>query len=370
VAVALRGNLSDFGIGEVFQLIGQQRKTGVLEVDGAVGERIHVSFVEGCVVRAAIVGPHEDAALGDMLVRCGLLSAEQLVALERQVESQEDSFRRLAIQDCALAARDVDGIEDLVTRETLFRLLRWSTGSFHFSAQKVRTRQPDMRGWPAEQILMDGLRMVDEWRTFDPDAIREDAVFRRAGPFDGYRDGVRGESPRQLADAQRLYDLVDGQAPVRRAIDQSRLGSFEGARLLTALRRAGVIEPVAAAELPKTPRSAAGPGPAARSWLRAPLAALPFAALALVAFLAQRPPPSPAAGLQPDPLAAARARSTALRLRNAVEAFRFAEGRWPGQLEELGARGWTPSPAMAGDPASPYPLEVSGAGLGVLAPEY
>jgi len=32
VSVALHGNLRDFGIGEVFQLIGQQQKTGVLEV--------------------------------------------------------------------------------------------------------------------------------------------------------------------------------------------------------------------------------------------------------------------------------------------------------------------------------------------------
>ncbi len=31
MAVALRGNLQDFGIAEVFQLIGQQRKTGMLK---------------------------------------------------------------------------------------------------------------------------------------------------------------------------------------------------------------------------------------------------------------------------------------------------------------------------------------------------
>jgi len=368
VAVALRGNLSDFGIGEVFQLIGQQRKTGILEVDGSAGERIHVAFLEGCVVRAAIVGPHEDAALGDMLVRSGLLSAEQLVAIERLVESEDDSFRRLAIQEGGLAARDVDGIEDLVARETLFRLLRWGNGSFHFTAQKVRTRHPDVRGWPAEQILMDGLRMVDEWRTFDSDAVRDEGVFARSGSFDAYRDAVRGESPRQLADAQRLFDLVDGRTPVRRVVDQSRLGSFEGARLLSALRRAGAIEPLAAAELPKASRPAAGAAPAPRLWLRAPAALLPFVALALVAWLAQRAPAPRAPDLRADPLAAARAGSQALRLRNAAEAYRFAEGRWPSHLDELGARGWQGVP-MAGESSSPYPVGISG-GLSVLAPEY
>lgn len=368
MAVALRGNLSDFGIGEVFQLIGQQRKTGILEVDGSAGERIHVAFVEGCVVRAAVVGPHDDAALGDMLVRAGLLSAEQLVALERRVESDEDSFRRLAIHEAGLAARDVDQVEDLVTRETLFDLLRWAQGSFHFSAQKVRTQRPEMRGWPAEQILMDGLRMVDEWRTFDPASVRDDAVFRRSAAFDVYRDSVRGESPRQLADAQRLFDLVDGKTPVRRIVDQTRVGRFEGARILSALRRAGAIEPLAAAELPKASRSAAAAVSRRGALLRAPWVALPFAALALVAWLAQRPAPPAEPGLRADPLVAARAAGRTLRLRHAAEAYRFAEGRWPADLEEL-LGGWDGT-AMAGGDASPYPVRDAGGGLSVLAPEY
>lgn len=371
MSVALRGNLSDFGIGEVFQLIGQQRKTGVLEVDGSTGDRIHVGFVDGSVVSASLVGPHEDAALGDMLVRTGLLTAERLLAIEQRVEAEEDTFRRLAIHQEGLAARDVDQIEDIVTRETLFELLRWTTGSFHFSAQKVRTRTPDTRGTPAEQILMDGLRMIDEWRTFDPEATRADAIFKSAQGFEVYRSSVRGESPRALADAQRLFDVLDGVAPVRRAIDHSRLGSFEGARILTALRRSGAIEPIAAGSAPKAKRveltRAAAPVPAAPLWRRAPAAAIPFVVLVVVAGLAHRGPPAAEPGLLGDPLVAARAASEALRVRNAAEAFRFAEGRWPADLGELEARGLGP---MAGGEASPYLFDVDDGAPAVLAPEY
>jgi hypothetical protein len=370
VAVALRGNLSDFGIGEVFQLIGQQRKTGVLEVDAPDKARIHVAFVEGAVLSASPLGPHEDAALGDMLVRTGFLTAERLLALERRVEAEEESLRRLAIQEEGLAARDVDAADELVTRETLFQLLRWTQGSFHFSAQKVRTPKPDARGTPAEQILMDGLRMVDEWRTFDPDATREDVVFRQSAPFETYRNAVRGESPRQLADAQRLYDLIDGQRPVRRVVDLSRLGTFEGARMLSALRRAGVLEAVAREQLPRAARadaSAATAPPAAR---RLVLAALPFLLLLAAAGLAQRgPAPAPAA-LRPDALAAARASFSALRAQNGAEAFRFERGRWPEGLAELTAAGWNEAPRMAAPGATPYPLSVRGGGLALLAPEY
>ena len=55
MTVALHGNLRDFGIGEVFQLIGQQRKTGVLEVRGQQGE-VELRFDAGGVVSAAPIG--------------------------------------------------------------------------------------------------------------------------------------------------------------------------------------------------------------------------------------------------------------------------------------------------------------------------
>ena len=46
MSVALHGNLRDFGIAEVFQLIGQQRKTGTLVV-GEGGDSVFLTFDEG-----------------------------------------------------------------------------------------------------------------------------------------------------------------------------------------------------------------------------------------------------------------------------------------------------------------------------------
>jgi len=367
VAVALRGNLSDFGIGEVFQLIGQQRKTGLLEVDRA-GRRLHVAFAEGSVVWASPAGEHEDAALGQLLVRAGALSPEQLVGLEPRL-AEGATLRRLAQQEAGVAADELEALEEMLTRDTVFEVLCWSTGSFHFTAQRVPDRGGAARRWPAEQILMDSLRMVDEWRTFDADARREEAVFRRAAPFESYGDAVRGETPEQLAVAARLYELIDGTRHVRRVLDLARVTSFEGARILTGLRRAGAIEPgvPAAAAAAPAPRSAAARAPARA--LRAAAAAVPFAALALVAWLAQRPAAPPGARLVPDPLAAARAAAAATRVRNAAEAFHFLHGRWPRDAAELAGSGLG-ADAMAGAGADPYVTgSAAGGAFAVLAPE-
>ena len=49
--MSLRGTLGDFGIADIFQLIGHQAKTGVLNLkDREVEVRIY--FVEGSVVKA------------------------------------------------------------------------------------------------------------------------------------------------------------------------------------------------------------------------------------------------------------------------------------------------------------------------------
>ena len=49
MSVALRGNVKDFGIAEVFQLIGQQRKTGILELSGQ-DQQVQLVFDCGAVV--------------------------------------------------------------------------------------------------------------------------------------------------------------------------------------------------------------------------------------------------------------------------------------------------------------------------------
>lgn len=366
--VALRGNLSDFGIGEVFQLIGQQRKTGLLEVDQD-GRRLHVAFADGCVVWAAPALDHEDSALAELLVRTGALSPEQLVELEPRL-GEAGALRRLVVQQSLLPEARLDALEELLTRETVFELLRWSSGSFHFTARRKGQHERETRRWPAEQILMDGLRMVDEWRTLDADARRDDSVFRCAAPFDAYRASVRGESAEQLAAAERLYQLVDGQRPVRRLFDLAGLATFEGARLLSALRRAGAVEPTAArpAAPAAPPRAAAVRRPARLAGSLA--AALPFAALALAAWLAQRAPAPTGAELAPDPLAAARAAFAAARLRGAAEAWHFVHGRWPRDLGELEAAGWPVAEPMAAAGGDPYVMRsAAGDALVVLAPE-
>jgi hypothetical protein len=375
MSVALHGNLQDFGIGEVFQLIGQQQKTGTLEVsDGDV--RLRVAFDGGAVVYGDRVGAYEQAALGDMLVRTGLITPQRLVTLERQIAERSAPLGELLREGNELGAAQIDEIAGLVTRETLFELLRWTRGSFHFTAGPVLDGRDTSRCIPAEQLLMDGLRMVDEWRSFDEAAVDPDAVFEPVGRFEEFRRSEPGESPERLAAAERLFLLIDGRLPVRRIVDLSRLGSFEGSRWLTRFRRTGLIERVSPQLVAKKQRRrekldlAHAASPAALLF-----AVLPWLLLAAVVFTAtlqEGPRPLASASLRERAfLHAASTSFETLRLRNLAEAYRYARGDWPAGMTDLrrffhDARRHQP---LAPLDSREYHVALRGDGFVVLGPE-
>ena len=365
MSIALHGNLRDFGISEVFQLIGQQRKTGVLQVRGSEGE-VELRFDEGGVVSAAPVGAYEDEALGDMAVRCGALPPEKHAEAERARSSAGDGLRRHLLE-VGLTLPALHEVEDLLTRETLFALLRWQDGSFRFSAQPITHDRPRDSLIAAEQVLMDGLRMVDEWRALVPELPPETLVFRRRGSIEDYRRSPAGRAAPWPEEAEQLFLFIDGRSSVRRVIDLSRLGTFQGMRILVELQRAGWIEPVRD-EAASTAGERYARGRLAQTALRAAPYVL-LAGLALFALAGGRGARVPGAPLPHDPLAAARASHASARVRHLALAAGLARNAAPRSLAELPAWPAGAGAALTAEAAGAYYLAHRDGVALVLAPE-
>lgn len=370
MSMALHGNLRDFGIGEVFQLIGQQRKTGFLEVNGEEA-RIRIAFEEGAVVWGERAGAYPGAGLGEMLVRTGSLTTKRLLQVEQAIETGEVGMSEFLLDAGDLRPDQLEDTLDLVTRDTVFELLRWTGGSFHFEALPLdHTRDPS-RMMPAEQILMDGLRMVDEWTTLDSVAVDGESVFERSGHFDSYRTGAPDAAPEVLARAERLFLLIDGRQNTRRVVDLSRLGTFEGTRILSNLCRAGLIAPVAADTIAGRHRRRSLAELGLASPLGGILAVLPLVLLAAVVGalwvegLAPIPGPTPAGLTAPQTAQPFELR----RFRHAVEAYRFARGTWPRSLGDLSQLQGDLPGDMAAEGGHEYYYAHRGETFLVLAPE-
>ena len=77
--MALQGTIKDFGLPDIFQLIGLQRKTGILTlVNDKDKESVTVTFENGMVVMSDSSQRRLEDRLGNVLVKQGKLSRERL----------------------------------------------------------------------------------------------------------------------------------------------------------------------------------------------------------------------------------------------------------------------------------------------------
>jgi len=375
MGIGLSGSLEDFGIADVFQLIGQQRKTGVLELVSA-NRRVQLRFDDGAVVTAApAVGRATDTdPLGDMLVRCGALTRDQAEQAQNECRAAAQTLETMVVDRGWVSEDEIRGVEELLTRNTIFEVLRWESGSFDFRAQDVEHSRDPGTLLAAEQILMDGLRMVDEWRAFGHLIPSDANVYQRVGRFETYAEDLRDSTPEKLERAQRLFSMIDGRLSVRRVVDLSRLGNFDGTRILADFREAGLIKPMnpeGVRQLQRHSRAQRGRG-ANIGRLRVALATLlPLILLATLAvWSGGAPTPMEPGRIEMRSFERLQEAYATRRVRKALDAYRFVEGGWPPDLQELAIRGFVSEGALTPPLSRPYYSARRAEGVVVLAPEH
>lgn len=244
--MALQGTLSDFGIADIFQLIGQQQKTGSL-VLRKKESTIFIHFREGAIVSADVENRDQSERLGNMMVRSGLLMEEHLrVALEDQKKTLQ-KLGHILLEKKYIQKRDLDEFIYLQTKETLFKLFRWNSGTYEFIPKDIENASEFFQPISAEHILMDGFRIVDEWPAIRKKIGSLETVFERnlEKPLSGlpnesesmdrafdksfaqFEESVPSDPSGLSPEVMKVYDLIDGVRDVNDLIWLSRLGEFE-----------------------------------------------------------------------------------------------------------------------------------------------
>lgn len=373
MAVALRGNLQDFGIAEVFQLIGQQRKTGLLKVSND-GREVSLSFDAGAVVWATPTAKNENAVLGQRLIRCGYLTSTALSSLHAEAKSSGRPLRALMADAGGISEEDLEAIESLLTRDSIFDVLRWSDGSFDFLSQAISHNRPPEKLLGAEQILMDGLRMVDEWQTFRGSVPPLDSIVEHTGNIEAYRQRTRRESGEHTAQFEKIYQLVDGRLSLQRVIDLSRIGLFDATRIVAEMIEAGLIASLDGQRAKDAERAAVEGSSIGKRVIAALAACVPLLLLGAMVYAtslqgAAQPERLEAFPIVREPLVDAQTLFEKRRIRHAVEAHRFITGDWPADLSELSETQLLSDSEMATQARAAYYYARSEDNVVLLAPE-
>ncbi|MEI7814773.1 MAG: DUF4388 domain-containing protein, partial [Coriobacteriia bacterium] len=236
--MALRGNLNDFSLPDVFQLVTFSQKTGVLRINRENGDEGSVWFRDGDVFFAQ--SNWHASLLGERLVRAHKITNEALArALEIRVLEGPDGRRLGAIltQENYISHAVLESFVQEQIQETIFDLMRWDEGNFDFQAMPEVAEEDIGLSVSIENVIMEGSRRFDEWGRIRKKIPSMDVVFKMAtAPGEG--SFAISLKPIEW----NLLLLVDGTRSVADMARETGRSDFDVSRIVYGLFSAGLIE--------------------------------------------------------------------------------------------------------------------------------
>jgi len=243
--LALQGTLKDFSITEIIQLIGQQLKTGVLKIRRGK-DLVEIHFVDGMIVHIYSNYRGKKDLIGEILVKAERITEEQL---DRVLKIQKDTLKYLGeiLVELQLLTKD-DVLKVISTQiyETIYDLFWWEDGQFNFDLRLVESYKKIPFALSTEQVLLNILRMVDEWSEIEKKIFSPHLVFKKVVRLEERSvSGLPSQSylkEKLTSEQELIYNLVDGVKTVQDIIDRSLLGKFNSSENLVDLFEMGLVE--------------------------------------------------------------------------------------------------------------------------------
>ncbi|MFN8176438.1 MAG: DUF4388 domain-containing protein [bacterium] len=326
--MSFRGELREFELPDILQLIASQKKAGWLKVISR--SKCHFVFFRDGKITSTKNPSEENDPFEDFIVRKGILTDEQtdrMAAIRRKTGLDISDILR---KEGLLSADEIRELFEAMVEQDIFELMSIRAGTYEFETEERPTPLPEgTLSAEIAPILMEGARKADE--------VTE--MRRGLGPEDGVL--VMSAAGRvaipEDADQRAVLALVNGVRTIDAIIEESALDRYTATRTLFDCARRGWVSLLrshgARASADEPEATSVDRGRAIRAL--APALALLLVSVLLSDALDRFRSEDPLAGewLKWNSEILATSRQDAVRV--AVESYRVIHGTYPQQLAAL-----------------------------------
>jgi hypothetical protein len=234
--VQLQGNLMEFSLPNIFQLVKMSAKSGALTIRRE-DEWGRIYFRHGLITYAFSVPQH--LPLGERLIKNGAITPAQLgKALRAQKKGGEGArIGAILLQEGVIDRGTLEEAVHEQIQDAAFDFFSWPTGEFEFSADEHVTDEDILVEMNVENVIMEGCRRIDEW----------ELIFDQLGSLErvphlacGDRFEERGEIT-LTPEEWRVIVHIDGRADINVILRDCGLDRFHGAKVVYSLYSSGLI---------------------------------------------------------------------------------------------------------------------------------
>lgn len=158
--MSISGNLRTMPFPDLLQWVSQSRKTGTLAVDGPSCKK-KLYFREGKVVASASDDPKE--FLGYYLVGWNFVAEEELQELLDMQDRHGALLGELLVIIGRLSREELAEVLRTKTEASIYDMFLWSEGDFRFLEAILPTKKFDPLNIAVENLILEGVRRLDEW---------------------------------------------------------------------------------------------------------------------------------------------------------------------------------------------------------------
>ena len=233
--MALRGNLRDFTISQLLNLINLANKTGILVVEGP-NETAKVAFRDGKLAYAQI--GQEDNSLAYVLRKAKKLSSNQYRSIQQRAAQISDKELGLLLINAGYFSQE-DILTDLQRHFTdiIQRLFTWVEGFFHFDNDAL---PPDNRisiHLDLENLIIEGSRQLREWELLQDEIPSLDMALK----FND-RPGTNLRNVNLSVEEWRVVSFINPRNSMRQIATATKMNDLEIRRIVYGLLQAGLVE--------------------------------------------------------------------------------------------------------------------------------
>lgn len=233
--MGLKGNLRDFSITQLLNLINLARKTGLLVIQGP-NEKAEVYFREGRLAYAGISG--EDNSLAGILYRGGKLTRAQYNVLRQRASNLSDKELGLLLVNAGyLTQQDVlDALKEHYVA-VVRRLFTWAEGLFSFDAQAPPPKGKILTRVSLENLIIEGSRQMREWERLQDEIPSLEMALKFTE-----RPGTNLRNLNLSVEEWRVISLVNPKNTLRQIMKATKMNELEIRRIVYGLLQAGIVE--------------------------------------------------------------------------------------------------------------------------------
>jgi hypothetical protein len=238
--MALRGNLRDFTVTQLLNLINLAQKTGTLIVDGP-SEQAYVSFRAGKLAYARI--GQDDGSLASVLHKARKLNTNQYRTISERAGKMSDKELGLLLINAGYVSQE-DILLNLQAHfvDVIRRLFTWVEGLFRFEGALLPPEDRINVRLDLENLIIEGSRQLREWEHLQDEIPSLDLALKFT---------ERPMTNLNLsAEEWRVVKYVDPKNTMKQIAAAAKLNDMEIRRIVYGLMQAGLVEMVRASTAP------------------------------------------------------------------------------------------------------------------------